>query len=238
MRTRAWHTITSLLVAVCAAAGTAACGTDDAAPAAQNERSDAIAALAPKKLVATARRRGEKQRWVRVEGSSTDQDGNRVRIVQDSGPRSGRQTIRGPGFEASMLLVDGVAYVRANAAAQVALLGLPERAAPYAGTWIQVPASDPVYPSVVEDVTIGDMLAAFDVGGPLTKAGPITVDGAPLMRVSGEGRSALYISADRGLPVSMKVGDADGDVDVEFSRWRTRVDIQAPANAVPISSLR
>jgi hypothetical protein len=196
-----------------------------------------ITTLSPARLLARSHKNALLRKWVHIESHVRTESGD-LKFVGDAGPRSGRQTFSDESMSATVLLVGGVAYIRGNAAAVVDFFGFPQASAPtLAGKWISLQRSDPGYADTVKGVTMRSAFDDFDLKTPLSKAGPLTVGGEPVMRVSGDGSDAVYVSVRTGLPVSWTLTGSQGTGEITLSRWGKRTKITAPAHPVPISTI-
>jgi hypothetical protein len=167
----------------------------------------------------------------------------------DSSANSGRQVIKiSGGGRATVLVVGGVGYIRANAAALARFFGFPDTiASRLAHRWISIRRGDPGYRQVVAGVTAGSVLDEATPVGRLTVTGPRTLSGRSVIGVRGEARAGagmpagtvvtIYIAASgRPLPVSCQEDLGSARVTVLFSRWGETVHVAAPRRAVPFPS--
>jgi hypothetical protein len=151
------------------------------------------------------------------------------------------------GASATFRLVDGVAYLRANAAALAELF--PNKAVSgLAGRWIVTHPGNPGYEDVTDGMTLATALPEFTPTGTLTSTGPQTVDGKAVVGVKGvtppdigipEGQPAILYVLATGKPllVSFQAGAGADQETVTFSQWGEAVAPVAPANPVPITSV-
>ena len=167
----------------------------------------------------------------------------------DSSANAGRQVIKiSGGGRATVLVVGGVGYIRANAAALAGFFGFPGAiASRLAHRWISVRRGDPDYRQVIAGVTIGSVLDEATPVGRLTVTGPRTLSGRSVIGVRGEARASvgmpagamvtIYIAASgRPLPVSCQEDIASTRVTVLFSRWGETVHVAVPRRAVAFPS--
>jgi hypothetical protein len=167
---------------------------------------------------------------------------------QNASLDSGTQVLTySSGASATFRLVDGVAYLRANAGALAELF--PNKAvASLAGRWIATHPGDPGYEDVTDGMTLATALPEFTPTGTLTSTGPQTVDGKAVIGVKGvtppnigipEGQPAiLYVMATgQPLPVSFQAGAGADQEIATFSQWGEAVNPVAPAHPVPITSV-
>jgi hypothetical protein len=168
----------------------------------------------------------------------------------DAGVNVGRQNVTaGDGGKATILEVNGVGYLKANAKALAGFLGIPQALARrYAGRWISFRSSDPRYQRVVSGVTIGSVADELALTSPVTQTGKTEIDGQVVNGLNGgtpvawnapAGITArLYVAA-RGkpLPVRFEGGVAPSVERVTFSQWGEPLRVTAPASALPSSVL-
>jgi len=168
----------------------------------------------------------------------------------DAGLNVGRQNVTaGDGGKATVLEVNGVGYLQANAKALVGFLGIPQALAQrYAGRWIVFRQSDPRFQQVISGVTIAGVADDLALTSPVTTTGKSTVDGqaveglhggSPIALNAPAGISAkLYITAHgKPLPVLFEGGVAPSFQRVTFSRWGEPLTVTPPTSALPSSVL-
>jgi hypothetical protein len=189
-------------------------------------------------LLGQARRTATRRKWVHVESQGRDPDLGAVTLIGDVGPNAGRQTLTTDEYEVSLVYVKNAAYVRGSGDLVAGLLGLRQSsAAAVENKWVVVRPADEPYEDTVDGVTMSSMLDQMEPSPPLTKGGPIDVRGEPMMRISGEDRSALFVSVRTGLPVSFSESDSNSSVDGTFSHWGEPVALRAPKGAIAFASV-
>jgi hypothetical protein len=165
---------------------------------------------------------------------------------QDSGPDTGRQTVMIGTEHATVLLIDHVAYVNANAGALADYFGLAPSSASFAGKWIAIKPSDAAYTTVAAGVSLSDALKQITIDAPFGKPKPTTINGARAIGVSGtvpttRGGSepgTLYVPASGEiLPLAFDFSDPGATDRATFSAWGKKVALTAPPNAVAFSSV-
>jgi hypothetical protein len=165
----------------------------------------------------------------------------------------GEQIVSGGQANATLLVLPGAAYLKADAPFLQNSLGLePGAAARYAGQWISFKPGDPGYRQVVSGDTLPSALGEATPTGTLTLTPTGTVDGQQVVGVRGglpadsasgaRGSMTLYVStAAPYLPVELvtqgSLAGQNASATVTFSRWRQPVSVTAPASATPFSSL-
>lgn len=173
---------------------------------------------------------------------------------QDSGPGFGRsvQTLNG-GEQSTVLVVDGVGYIKGDRAALIDSFGFaPTIADRLADHWISFRPGDSggkvTYQYVTSGITLAGIADVLDLTGPLTLTKPARIAGEAVIGVRGGasyvsgvppgGTETVYIAASgRPLPVAVRFTWSGGRTLDLFSGWGEHVHLTAPANAVPVSSL-
>jgi hypothetical protein len=179
------------------------------------------------------------------------------KTVGDAGPTSGRQDITVAGQKFTVLVVGKACYLKGNAAALTANLGLTSTSATaHAGQWISLAPSDGPYASVYAAVTAPSALADNVTVKPEGQLPAGRVDGRSVQIVSGpitpvtiggqtekpKGTATLAVrAASPHLPVRYTERGTEGRQTsrstVTFDRWGEAVTITAPANPVTYASL-
>jgi hypothetical protein len=154
------------------------------------------------------------------------------------GQKTGRLTI---------LVLDRVAYLRANAYG-LQLQGLTNtQASKYAGEWISIPKGDKLYGPTAEDVTLGSVIQIIEPHGRLSVAFKkahgrrvVAVGG-----VSGKGKKKqlhVLVAPARGKRLPLEEDEfVPGQEFVShtaLSKWNEPVEVHAPAGSTPISTVR
>ncbi len=162
-------------------------------------------------------------------------------------------TFDGTGH-ATILLIDGVDYVQADAEAlQGFFQASLQQAMQDGGKWISLRPGEKLGTNTYDDVTAGITLSSvaqeLQFGGHLTKASPATVAGQPVIGVqaplpASDGLPAgakvvLYVTDNAALrPVRYElVGGGGTTNEFSFSHWGEKLTLTAPANAIPASSI-
>lgn len=218
-----------------------------AKPAAPASASASLAALPPaqilSKALAAAGAAGSVHFTVAGKSGSTGSTDDQ-NASSDEGTQASSYT---NGASATFRLVDGVGYMRANAAA-LSQFFPGKLVSQFAGRWIAARPGDPGYADITDGMTLGSALTEFTPTGTLTSTGPRTVDGKAVIGVKGvaaantgvpQGLPAiLYVmAAGQPLPVSYQAGAGADQEATTFSRWGETVRTVAPANPVPITSV-
>jgi hypothetical protein len=172
--------------------------------------------------------------------------------TQDCAAQAGRQLITvGGGGKATVLDVDGVGYVNANAAALTGFLGFPAAlASRTAGQWIAFHSGDSGYQHVVSGVTLSEVLGQIALLGASGSTVARTVDGRSVITLHGQVppgwgiptgvQGTLQVSATgQPLPVSFQasVGGEAGGEQITFSSWGEPLQLAAPPASVPVGTI-
>jgi hypothetical protein len=189
--------------------------------------------------------------------SLSGSQGYTQRTVGDAGPDSGKQVIT-VGAQRFVVLVIGTAcYLKGNAAALTANLGLSSTAASaHAQQWISLARTDAPYASVYAAVTARSALSDNVTIKPQTVSAPTRLAGRRVVTIAGtiapitiggqreapKGRSTLAVRASTPhLPVRYTQRGTQGHQQttstVTFSHWGEAVNVSAPSGAVAYSSL-
>lgn len=171
-------------------------------------------------------------------------------VTADSGV--GRLALRGLPGNVQIRLVDGVAYVKGAPRVLGWFLGLSDtRAARYRERWISVPKADSFYARVVDGLTLGSVVhdaTSLDFGttAPVkTTVTRIKSHGAPFIVVQ-EGKTNYpiglrLITKATGVRLPVSVSGSRGlasGFSGNFSKWNEPVRVTAPAQAVPVATVR
>lgn len=210
----------------------------------------ALAAQSPRQLrtsIFTAARAKHSVHYV-----SLTVAGFRARIIGDASGDRGSQVItfvEGPKVgHATVRVVAHTAYLRGDALTLHAYVGFTtSQAMRYHGQWISIPSTHPTYSTIAEAVTFRSFLSDLYPKGTGLVGVRGTLDGDKVVgvRVARE-RGGLRVVATlyaraHGTPLPFKEREfAPGhgySSASTISRWNEPVHVQAPANAVPISTV-
>jgi len=170
-------------------------------------------------------------------------------VVGDARTSSGSESVSVGGSQFSVVLTGQVAYFKGDVVAVRDQLGLPAPTARQsAGEWIALSESDSPYSSVAEGLTTSAALLQVLIAPSATfQAHPH--DGVLFSRITGRvphgpvaaGSARLDLVPDSKLPVLFTAHGSSGgqpwSSTIAFSRWGERTVINAPAGALPFSSL-
>jgi hypothetical protein len=182
--------------------------------------------------------------WVHEVSRATEK-GHTLSAVNDIGTTEGRQSIHSDSSRAKVLLVNGVAYVEANAAGVAHYLELTTtHPAKLAGTWFTVPSSDPNYATVTQGTTLTSDFAQLQLGGPYRAGKQTVIDRQKVIPIhcliSGTSKGTraaitLYVTATGPtLPIKFVATTQSVTDTTVWSRWGETVDLAAPAHPRPL----
>lgn len=229
---------------VLAVGGVVATGTTVAAC---SSGASANGSLSADTLNSTAVQNAESAGWVHEEVVSAA-SGHTVSMTNDIGTSEGRQVISPEGAHATVLVVAGEAYIQGDSAALANYFGFPSSAsAQMAGKWISFQSTDSGFSTISSAVTLKSDFSQIELSGPLTK-GPVTeLDGQRVIPIHGTEAapggeasvSATLYVADQGriLPVELQASGQGATETVIWSNWGQAVNLVAPSDAVPVSSI-
>jgi hypothetical protein len=198
----------------------------------------------PSTLVSHALANAKAGGWVH-EVSRAKEKGHTLSAINDIGTTEGRQSIHSDTSRAKVLLVNGVAYVEANAAGVTHYLELPTKhPAKLAGTWFTVPSSDANYAAVTAGTTLTSDFDQLQLAGPY-RAGRQTVINHQkvipihcLISGTPKGPKAsitLYVTATgTTLPIKFVAATQSVTDTTVWSKWGETVHLAAPVNPQPI----
>lgn len=225
--------IRAILCVVLVACGAAAAGVADAANSPASLRTAILRAVSAKHSV----------RYVTVSSGG----GARMKMVSDVAGREGIQRVtfskNGRTGHATTLVVKSTGYIRGDAFTLHAYMGFPTSfASQFAGQWISIPPTSPLYRPVAIDVTFGSFVSHALPKGHLTLVSD-SIQGTRLRglrgtSVEGPGTLTIYVpTSGNPLPVEGKAvssGAHPGTSTISLSRWNERVRVQAPTQATPL----
>ncbi len=178
-----------------------------------------------------------------------------ITYSDDAAANGGQQviTVDGAGH-ATILFVAGVGYVQADAGGLVDLFQVPQsQADKFAGQWIALKSGEKLGASSYDDVTAGITLASvaseLQLTGTPALSAPTSVGGqrvvgvqAPMpasAQLPAAARDVLYMTDNSLLrPVLSEVTNAGAyEYRMSFSQWGEALNLTAPANAIPASSV-
>jgi hypothetical protein len=240
-------------LAGCTSGGSGAAPPAATAPATRATPAASAGAMSAGRLLSAALAAVRAGGSVHVDITSHARNGS-VTFSDDATGNGGRQVITFDGTgHATILLIDGVDYVQADAQALRGFFEAPlAQAEQAAGRWISLRTGEKLGASTYDDVTAGITLPSvateLKVGSPLSKTAPATVAGQPVIGVQAPlpasdglpgAKLVLYVTDDSALrPVRYElVGGGSTQNTISFSRWGERLSLTAPPNAIPASSL-
>jgi hypothetical protein len=210
----------------------------------------ALAAQSPRALRASIFAAARKQHSVHYVERGLAPGVLRQTMVGDVAGTRGSQritfTLQGKSGQFTVLVVGRIVYLRGSTYALDGYLGFTAaQAALYQGRWISVPPGDSKYAALAASVTLPSFLHDIYPRAPLALV-TASVGGRKVTGVRGTNREpgvrfveALFPDSKlRPLAVS-DVEPSKGFIDaIRISRWNEPVQVTAPANAVPIATVR
>ena len=171
--------------------------------------------------------------------------GHTFSMKNEIGSVDGQQIIRTDGAKAEVILVNGIAYIEANAKGVANYFELsttdPQQ---LAGQWFSVTSSDAGYSTYVEAVTLDSDFGQMQLSGPLTSGGQTTIDGHSVIPVHGyvagaskgsKMRATLYVTATgKRLPIELAVSSKSVHETIIWSDWSHPVYLTVPGGSVPL----
>jgi hypothetical protein len=211
----------------------------------------AFAAQSPNSLRAAIFAAARKQHSVHYVESGAAQGLHQTMVGDVAGTR-GRQrisfTLQTKKGSFTVLVVRRTAYLRGTSLALQGYLGFTAaQAARFHGRWISVPASSKKYADLAASVTLPSFLHDIYPAAPLVLA-KARLGGHTRIGVRGTHRESGLKFVEEVFPkaspplLPVAVADVEptkGFLDeIKINRWNERVSVQAPANAVPISTVQ
>lgn len=208
----------------------------------------ADAAASPKALRAAILKADLAKHSVHYVSVSTASGGRHARDVADVGRTSGIQRVtfsqNGKTGRQTTLVIHSTGYLHGDAFALHAM-GFPNSfVSRYAGKWISIPHTSPLYAPLAQDVTLGSFARNGLPRTHLTVVGG-TIAGKPMRGLRGtapasEGGGTLTVYVPTSGPPLTSEGTLvirgahAGTAHVTVSRWNEPVHVHAPAHAVPV----
>jgi len=231
----------SAAVATGCGSGAGAAAPSGTVPSSTSPTPSKLVGRPAKAIVSTALRAARREGSVHVRLES-DAGGGYVQ-EDEAGSGVGTQDIRVSSLHMNVRVVGTTAYVKVTHTGGEFFVGMagvsPSR---YLNRWIVYRPGDKNYKQISSGGTMESMLSYMKPKGKLSKAGTSIIDGRPVVGVWGGylgSRGCLYISATgKPLPVRLTVTTVGGtDVIITFGRWGEKVNVAAPASAIPVATL-
>ena len=181
--------------------------------------------------------------------------GGSVIMSDDDTANGGRQVITFDKLgHATILFIDGVGYVQANAIGLEGFFGVPQpQAEEFTGQWIALRPGNKLgtntYNDVTSGITLSSVASELALSGTPTLASPSSVGGQRVLAVQAPlpagtqapatARNVLYVTDDARLrPVLEEATHAGGyKYQVSFSHWGEPVHLTPPANSIPATDV-
>jgi hypothetical protein len=192
---------------------------------------------------------------VHIDVTSVDASNDTTSFSDDATATGGQQfiTINGTGH-ATILYLNNVGYLKANESALTGYFGVPAtQAAPLEDRWLSFSPGDTLgttsYSGLVDGITLSSVASEIQLSGPDTVSGPEKVNGQSVLAVTSptpaseqlpsSARMILYVAASGSRPVLEKLSGVGGGVEDQysFSDWGESLNLTAPSDALPVSSL-
>jgi hypothetical protein len=226
-------------------------GSDSAALGSTSASKNATAhALSPTALVAASIAAADAEPSVRDASVASVTGSIQVRGTADVGSTTGSQvatiTLGNQTGHAKVLLVDHVAYVKADALSLRLLLGLTATAASHeANRWIKITTSSKVYASTLDGLTVRSTMSEIVTMQGAKELPEQTILGERVIPIVGTTKSAPGIPSTREtvyvratglpLPVELRQSASVGQSSESFSSWGEQLSVHAPSGAIAIS---
>ena len=175
--------------------------------------------------------------------ATTVHRGATVVFVQDVGRTAGVQDITIGAQRARILVINGVAYLRANRPALVQFMGFPSAVADRLhDRWVSFMPTDAPFTDIAASVTLDSALNEIAIKGAVTLTKQTSVLGQRVVGLTGNavmsGTETLYVPAsETPLPVQ-EILSANGDREtITFSKWGEIVRVTKPSGAIAFSSV-
>jgi hypothetical protein len=185
--------------------------------------------------------------------SESSAPGHKIEIVADAGETEGTQQVtitdHSQTGHVTTLVSGDAAYLRGDAFGMRAYFGFTKaQATKYAGKWISVPSSNPGYATISGDLTFPSFVS--HLFPPMTNLSLVPRGSLTGVRGTVHGQAGVTVTATvfapaHGKPLPAKqtatssghLGHLGAGV-VTMSDWNEPVHVSAPANAVPITSIK
>jgi hypothetical protein len=230
----------SLLVCVIVLESAAACGSSSV-NGLQSKSPDAVLRAA----LAAANKLGEVH-YVLQTSTATQKE----TVTGDATRNEGAQYVMNGSDQIVIQLVGTLAFVRGNVGGLQDTIGLSSTvAARYVGKWISFRPTDSLYQSVVQAVTLRNVLAHVTPAGSLAESTPGKVAGHTVIGVRGTlpnsnkvGTATVWVATvPPTVPIGIEAQSTTGGQSVTelgtFSRWGEKFLFRAPTGAVAFSTL-
>jgi hypothetical protein len=194
-----------------------------------------VASRSAPRIVATATRALQSVSSLRVAGGFTEGGSDRVtldlRLVAGRGA-VGEMSENGAGFR--LIVIGSRVYINGGTAFW-RQYGGSAAAGSLAGHWIRGGSGS--FGGLASELRLRSLLAGLlgNHGG-LVKGAISTVHGRRVIAVRDNGRHGTLYVATTGTPYAIELTNASRDGDITFSDFNARVDLTAPAHALPASS--
>jgi len=175
--------------------------------------------------------------------ATSTQNGTTAVFVQEVGSRQGIQNITIGKQHATIVVINAVAYLRANKLALLQFMGFPAAIADRLhDRWISFTPTDAPYTDIAASVTLDSALNEIAIDGPVTKTAETTVLGRRVVGLTGNGfmngKETLYVPATgTPFPVQEILSISGGSEAIVFSHWGETVRVAKPTSVIAFSSV-
>ena len=224
---------------LCAALLATACGSSSSTPA---------PSMTPKVMVTSALANAVNAGWVHEVGV-THLPGHSLTMVNDIGTVEGRQVINSNGAHSTVLAINNMAYIDADAASIASYFQLPTSTPQqFAGQWLSIPPTASSYFNAVSaSVTLASDFHNVTFAGPFSAQSESSHHGVKVIPIEGHVAgpngstmipATLYVTATgRTLPVELSASKGQISETVEWTHWGQPVSLAVPSTTVPISTV-
>lgn len=197
-----------------------------------------IASKTPAQIVAASQTAADAAGSVHVSGSIVN-GGSPITIdlsLLAGKGAVGSFTQSGSGFE--LVRSGATIYIRGDAAFYRHLAG-PSAARLLGGRWLKAPATSRSFASLASLTDLQGLIGAtFSGQGRLSKGSVTTLAGNTVVPVTDRSNGGTIYVATTGLPYPLAVTNAkQSSGRITFDDWNGPVSVNAPPNAIPLSSL-
>jgi hypothetical protein len=208
------------------------------------EAGAAIKSPSPSALVAQSISNAESSGWVHEQVKASEK-GHTFSANNRIGTSDGQQIIRADGAKAEVVLVNDIAYIKANAKGVANYFGLttsdPQQ---LAGKWLSVTPTDAGYGTYTAAVTLQSDFSQLQLVGPYASGARTTIDHQSVIPVHGyvvssskgaKTPATLYVTATgKTLPIEFVVSTKAVHETEVWSAWSHPVYLSTPSNSEPI----
>ncbi len=208
--------------------------------------STTLSGLSPSQILATSIRSAAREKSAATV-ATTNVLGISVKLVTNSGPRSGVGFETVDGHKGEVVFLNGVLYAKFDADLIKFNYGVSDPKA--ANRWISMTKVSRYYNNLSTGIAFPSILQELQPSGTLSASSPLTVDGVSVIGITGKpnavlgvtsGTQTLYVAiAAPFLPVEVIIKANESSVPVVLTvtpkNWGTPVSVSAPSVFTPIA---